>query len=287
MKILKKFDSYIKEDLEMMAEPATKPSTTPAPATPTVEPGTKPERRERPTPIRRDRPAVEPDPQAKMKMDKTEEEGTYIGAEMLQDLADALGTEVIDNAVEYEGKKVNFYSETEKFHIDKKKFVTVEEVVDYLTGGESTHSEKIEKMEDQLDEMSDEVKELEDELEEEDEEEEIAMTSRKFIDDFEGFDDSDDNFNEFEEGEMEYEYEYRVKGEKPEWMWNEEEHMQDDEMSRRFMEEEDDHFDDRFEEDTCLNCDCEPCECSHDEFEEDEENEMKESRITKRFNDFK
>ena len=302
MKILKKFDSYIKEDLEMMAEPATKPSTTPAPATPTVEPGTKPERRDRPTPIRRDRPAVEPDPQARMKMDATEEEGTYIGAEMLQNLADALGTEVMDNAVEYEGKKVNFYSETEKFHVDKKKFATVEEVVDYLTGGESTHSEKIEKMEDQLDEMSDEVKELEAELEEEDEEEEIAMTSRKFIDDFEGFDDSDDNFNEFEEGEMEGEYEYRVKGEKPQWMWNEEEHMQDDEMSRRFMEEEDDHFDDRFEEgDTCLNCDCEPCECSHDEFEEDEEenmcpgcdcnpckcNKMKESRITKRFNDFK
>ena len=137
MKILKKFDSYIKEDLEMMAEPATKPSTTPAPATPTVEPGTKPERRDRPTPIRRDRPAVEPDPQAKMKMDATEEEGTYIGTEMLQDLADALGAEVMDNSVEYEGKKVNFYSETEKFHVDKKKFSTVEEVVDYLTGGES------------------------------------------------------------------------------------------------------------------------------------------------------
>lgn len=67
MKILKKFDSYIKEDLEMMAEPATKPSTTPAPATPAVEPGTKPERRDRPTPVRRDRPAVEPDPQAKLK----------------------------------------------------------------------------------------------------------------------------------------------------------------------------------------------------------------------------
>lgn len=199
MKILKKFDSYIKEDLEMMAEPATKPSTTPTPATPTVEPGTKPERRDRPTPIRRDRPAVEPDPQAKMKMDATEEEGTYIGAEMLQNLADALGTEVMDNAVEYEGKKVNFYSETEKFHVDKKKFATVQEVVDYLTGGQPSHSEKIEKMEDQLDEMSDEVEELE---------------------------------AEFEEDE---------------------------------------------EEDMCPECQCNPCKC----------NEMKESRITKRFNDFK
>lgn len=200
MKILKKFDSYIKEDLEMMAEPATKPSTTPAPATPTVEPGTKPERRDRPSPIRRDRPAVEPDPQAKMKMDATEEEGTYIGSQMLQDLADALGTEVMDNAVEYEGKKVNFYSETEKFHVDKKKFATVEEVVDYLTGGNSPNAQMAENdTEAFVDELEEEVEDLEDEFEE-DEEEEV-----------------------------------------------------------------------------CTGCDCNSCKC----------NEMKESRITKRFNDFK
>lgn len=340
MKILKKFDSYIKEDLDAMAaEPATKPapSTTPAPATPTVEPGTKPERRERPTPIRRDRPAVEPDPQAKMKMDATEEEGTYIGAEMLQDLADALGTEVIDNAVEYEGKKVNFYSETEKFHVDKKKFATVQEVVDYLTGGQPSHSEKIEKMEDQLDEMSDEVEELEAELEEEDEEEEIGRTPRKFIDDFEEFDDSDDDFNElFGEDEMQDEDDFgdEYQGEDEEDFHagydaddDEEEYMEEDEdeMSRRFMEEDDEHFDDGFEEGEgpCPNCECEPCECSHDEFEEEKdmcakcqcnpckcddtelrknfqgftmkddrikwprEEEAMESRITKRFNEFK
>jgi len=61
MKYLKKFGKFT----EAAAAPATKPapSTTPAP---TVEPGTKPERRERLTPVRRDRPAVEPDPQAKL-----------------------------------------------------------------------------------------------------------------------------------------------------------------------------------------------------------------------------
>jgi hypothetical protein len=50
-------------------------------------------------------------------------------------LANELGTEVDDDgSINYEGKKINFYSETEKFHVDNKKFSTVEEVVNYLGG---------------------------------------------------------------------------------------------------------------------------------------------------------
>jgi len=64
MKYLKKFGSFT----ESAAEPATKPA--PAPATPTIEPGTRPERRERPSPIRRDRPAVEPDPKGEKESEK-------------------------------------------------------------------------------------------------------------------------------------------------------------------------------------------------------------------------
>jgi len=64
MKYLKKFGKFTEA-----AAPATKPAPSTKPA-PTVEPGTKPERRERPTPVRRDRPAVEPDPQAKLKKAK-------------------------------------------------------------------------------------------------------------------------------------------------------------------------------------------------------------------------
>lgn len=63
MKYLKKFGKFV----EAVSAPATKPAPSTNPATPTVEPGTKPERRDRPSPIRRDRPAVEPDPQAKLK----------------------------------------------------------------------------------------------------------------------------------------------------------------------------------------------------------------------------
>ena len=63
MKYLKKFGSFNESG------PATQPAPSPntAPATPTVEPGTRPERRERPSPVRRERPAVEPEPKAKKK----------------------------------------------------------------------------------------------------------------------------------------------------------------------------------------------------------------------------
>ena len=62
-----------------------------------------------------------------------EEGGEYQGQMLLNQLANELGTEVeADGSINYEGKKINFYSETEKFHVDNKKFSTVEEVVNYL-----------------------------------------------------------------------------------------------------------------------------------------------------------
>jgi hypothetical protein len=69
MKYLKKFGKFV----EAVAAPDTKPAPSTNPATPTVEPGTKPERRDRPSPIRRDRPAVDPDPQAKLKKANAED----------------------------------------------------------------------------------------------------------------------------------------------------------------------------------------------------------------------
>jgi hypothetical protein len=69
-----------------------------------------------------------------VEMDMTEEDGdTYIGSKLMKDLSKQLGVEVSsDGSINYEGKKINFYSETEKFHVDKKKFATVEEVLSYL-----------------------------------------------------------------------------------------------------------------------------------------------------------
>jgi hypothetical protein len=87
-----------------------------------------------------DEPSMDSMDEPSMEQDSMEEEGgEYMGTQKLQNLADSLGTEVVDNSVEYNGKKVNFYSETEMFHVDKKKFKTVEEVVDYLEGGAFEH----------------------------------------------------------------------------------------------------------------------------------------------------
>lgn len=133
MRKLKRYQQFLKESAEVA------PETAPSPATPTVEPGTRPGREQRPSPIRRDRPAVTPDPQ--LRMDQTEEDDEYIGTVMMNQLADSLGVEVIDNKIEYEGHTINFFSEDEKFHIGNKKFDTPEDVVDFLEGQSSDYEE--------------------------------------------------------------------------------------------------------------------------------------------------
>ena len=64
MKHVKYFKDYIKENI-MSAEPTTKP-------TPTKEPDTKPSK-PRHSPIRRDKPDVEPKPKAKLKRSNSEQ----------------------------------------------------------------------------------------------------------------------------------------------------------------------------------------------------------------------
>lgn len=61
----------------------------------------------------------------------------YIGTQMLNELADKLGVEVINNEINYEDKKVNYFSETECFHIGDEKFDNVEDAYNYLTNDES------------------------------------------------------------------------------------------------------------------------------------------------------
>lgn len=137
--MIKKYNAFVKGKVNeefVMAEP--RPGTTEVSPGTIEKPGVMPAP---PTPIRKDRTSPVPAPaKAELEQDSMEEEGgEYMGVQMLQNLADSLGTEVVDNSVEYNGKKVNFYSETEMFHVDKKKFKTVEEVVDYLEGGAFEH----------------------------------------------------------------------------------------------------------------------------------------------------
>jgi hypothetical protein len=100
-----------------------------------------------------------------------EEGGEYQGQILLNQLANELGTEVeADGSINYEGKKINFYSETEKFHVDNKKFSTVEEVVNYLGGSnespEHTHTHEHEEEEPSFDETEGDLarRDLEDEI---------------------------------------------------------------------------------------------------------------------------
>jgi hypothetical protein len=62
-----------------------------------------------------------------------EEEGFDIYKTKMEELAKLLGVEVDEtNKISFEGKEIIFPSETEMYHVDKKKFKTAQEVVDYL-----------------------------------------------------------------------------------------------------------------------------------------------------------
>jgi len=82
-----------------------------------------------------------------------EEEGDeYEGTQKIQQLSDALGVPAKGNQIEYKGHKINFYSENEMFNIGKEKFKTVEEVINFVKGGES---EEVEEMSPDFDEETD------------------------------------------------------------------------------------------------------------------------------------
>lgn len=64
--------------------------------------------------------------------EEEEESGEYIGAKLMKELSDKLGTPIVNNEINYNGMKINYFSETEKFHIGRDKFKTIDEVVDFL-----------------------------------------------------------------------------------------------------------------------------------------------------------
>jgi hypothetical protein len=153
--MIKKYNQFVKginEEFEMG-------EGQPAPVTRPAEPTTTPDTPTRPRPTRpgitpTEVPSEEDAPLAYGYGDSNdlpeEEGGEYQGQMLLNQLANELGTEVDDDgSINYEGKKINFYSETEKFHVDNKKFSTVEEVVNYLGGSnedtENAHSKVLSK----------------------------------------------------------------------------------------------------------------------------------------------
>jgi hypothetical protein len=65
--------------------------------------------------------------------EEEEEADEYIGKVMMKELSEKLGVGISpDGSIEYDNRKIYYYSETECFHVDKRKFETVDEVVNFL-----------------------------------------------------------------------------------------------------------------------------------------------------------
>jgi hypothetical protein len=79
-------------------------------------------------------------------LEEEEEAGDFYNKK-IKELAKMLNVEAEDRKVEFEGKEIIFPSETEMYHVDKKKFKTAKEVVDYLN---SMNKNKIPKFEEEL-----------------------------------------------------------------------------------------------------------------------------------------
>lgn len=132
--MIKRYNQFIKDKVNeefIMADPAVKPST---PEVLPTTPNTRPQVEPRPTP-----PSIIPDERqspvpAPAKAELPEEEGgEYMGQKYMSQLADMLGVNLeSDGSIIYNGEKINFFSETEKFHIGKNKFSTPEEVISHL-----------------------------------------------------------------------------------------------------------------------------------------------------------
>jgi hypothetical protein len=68
-----------------------------------------------------------------MEMSGEEEEaGDYHGSIGMKKIAKALGGELQGNEIMHDGHKINFFSETEMYHVDRKKFKTPEEVIGFM-----------------------------------------------------------------------------------------------------------------------------------------------------------
>jgi len=77
--------------------------------------------------------APEVEPEMEMSGEEGEEEaGDYHGSVGMKKIAKELGGELQGNEIMHDGHKINFFSETEMYHIDRKKFKTPEEVIDFM-----------------------------------------------------------------------------------------------------------------------------------------------------------
>ena len=160
--MIKKYNQFVNEELEFGAgAPAPTRRETETPTRPDTDRPTRP-RPTRPGVIPDDVPSEQDNPLAKnnpfeQEFDgevEEEQEDPYVAK--LKELAVALklGENAVQNNVviwkknpedkEEKGKEIIFPSETGKFHVDRKKFDTVEQVVSYLEGGDTPKAPRLE-----------------------------------------------------------------------------------------------------------------------------------------------
>lgn len=128
---IKKYKQFIKTNEEFVDTPSlvTKESpirpergTETIPGKPSITPSIKPSR---PSVVPGKKPSEEDAPLAS--------NDEYIGSKKMRELLELLpGSKIENGTLYYDDKEINFYSETEKFHIGRKKFDNVEDVINFL-----------------------------------------------------------------------------------------------------------------------------------------------------------
>lgn len=133
---IKKYNQFVKTNEEFVDTPSldTKQAPTrPERGTETIpgRPGTTPSTRpSRPSVVPGKKPSEEDAPLAS--------NDEYVGTRKMKELAAALPDAKLENGtLYYDDKEINFYSETEKFHIGRKRFDDVKDVLNYLGVKES------------------------------------------------------------------------------------------------------------------------------------------------------
>ena len=122
---IKKYNQFVKTNEEFVDAPSLDTKQAPARPAVTINLPTPSTRPSRPSVVPGKRPSEEDAPLAS--------NDEYIGTRKMRELAEALPDSKLENGtLYYDGKEINFYSETEKFHIGRKRFDDVEDVLNYL-----------------------------------------------------------------------------------------------------------------------------------------------------------
>jgi len=130
---IKKYNQFVKTNEEFVDAPSLDTKQAPArpergtetmPGRPGTTPSTRPSR---PSVVPGKKPSEEDAPLAS-------NDDEYVGTRKTKELLAELGPEAkLENGtIYYDGKEINFYSETEKFHIGRKRFDDVKDVLNFL-----------------------------------------------------------------------------------------------------------------------------------------------------------